>query len=104
MSRKENESTLYRLTLLIGIVVGILACCSGCTTVVPVTVKFPASPGEQAMQRCPDLKKLNESTVLSNIAETVADNYGTYYECSVKNDTWIEWYNIQKRIFENAAK
>ena len=102
--KNDNESTLFRLTLLVGLVVIVLSCCSGCTTAVPVTAKFPNAPSESAMQSCPDLKKLNESTVLSNIAETVADNYGTYYECSVKNDTWIDWYNTQKRIFENATK
>lgn len=104
MNKQEHEGTLVRLTVLIVFLVIILACCSGCTTVVPVTAKFPNAPSKSALQACPDLKKLNESTVLSNIAETVADNYGTYYECSVKNDTWIEWYNTQKRIFENAAK
>ena len=102
--KNENESTLFRLTILVGLAVIVLACCTGCTTAVPVTAKFPNAPSESAMQSCPDLKKLNESTVLSNIAETVADNYGTYYECSVKNDTWIDWYNTQKRIFENATK
>lgn len=104
MSRKENEGTLFRLTILMVLVVFILSCCSGCTTAVPVTAKFPNAPGESALQSCPDLKKLNESTVLSNIAETVADNYGTYYECSVKTDTWIEWYTKQKQIFEKATK
>lgn len=102
--KNENESTLFRLTMLVGLAVIVLACCTGCTTVVPVTAKFPDAPSEVAMQTCPDLKKLNEATVLSNIAETVADNYGTYYECAVKTETWIEWYNTQKRIFENAAK
>jgi len=102
--KNENESTLFRLTILVGLAVIVLACCTGCTTAVPVTAKFPNAPSESAMQSCPDLKKLNESTVLSNIAETVADNYGTYYECSVKHDTWIDWYNTQKRIFENATK
>jgi len=28
-------------------------------------------------------------------------NYGTYYECAVKTDAWIEWYQKQKIIFEN---
>lgn len=102
--KNENESTLFRLTMIVALAVIVLACCSGCTTAVPVSAKFPNAPSESAMQACPDLKKLGESSVLSNVAETVADNYSTYYECSIKNDTWIDWYNQQKRIFENAGK
>jgi len=30
---------------------------TGCSTVVPVTAKFPEPPGLQAQTRCPQLKK-----------------------------------------------
>ena len=77
---------------------------SGCSTVVPVSVKFPEPPGRGAMARCPDLQKLRDDAKLSDVARTVTVNYGTYYECAVKADAWQEWYEIQKRIFEGAAK
>ena len=73
----------------------------GCSTVVPVTQKFPEAPGNVAMTACPQLQKLSEDAKLSDISKTVSVNYGTYYECAVKTDAWIEWYNIQKQIFEN---
>jgi outer membrane biogenesis lipoprotein LolB len=73
---------------------------TGCSTVVPVARKFPDAP--KFMQACPNLQKLNNEAKLSDIATTVTMNYSTYYECAVKNDAWIEWYQIQKNIFESV--
>jgi len=77
---------------------------SGCSTVVPVTVKFPEPPGKGAMTACPALQKLNSDAKLSDVANTITVNYSTYYECAVKTDAWQEWYSIQKYIFEKAGK
>lgn len=77
---------------------------SACSTVVPVTVKFPEPPGKGAMTTCPPLQKLNDGARLSDVATTVTINYSTYYECAIKADAWQEWYGIQKHIFEGAAK
>jgi hypothetical protein len=77
---------------------------SGCSTVVPVAVKFPEPPAKGAMISCPNLQKLNDNAKLSDVATTVAVNYSTYYECAVKTDAWQEWYNIQRIIFEKAGK
>lgn len=73
---------------------------TGCSTTVPVVAKFPEPP-KYSMNKCPQLEKLNDDAKLSDVAKTVTNNYGTYYECAVKNDAWIEWYEIQKRIFES---
>ena len=81
-----------------------LAMCSGCSTTVPVTVKFPEPPGKGAMTACPNLQKLADDAKLSDVSRTVAVNYGTYYECAVKTDVWQEWYQIQRHIFEGAGK
>ena len=77
---------------------------SGCSTVVPVTARFPEPPGKGAMTACPDLQKLNNGARLSDVANTVTVNYSTYYECAVRTDAWQEWYRIQKHIFEGAGK
>jgi hypothetical protein len=77
---------------------------SACGTVVPVVAKFPEPPGRGAMATCPDLKKLETGAKLSDIANTVTMNYSTYYECVVKTEAWIEWYSIQKTIFEKAGR
>ena len=73
----------------------------GCSTTVPVTAKFPEVP-ERLMQKCPQLEKLENEAKLSDIAKTVSNNYTTYYECAVKDDAWIEWYQTQKHIFESV--
>lgn len=73
----------------------------GCSTV-PVTMKFPEAPGNVAMTSCPQLQKLAEDAKLSDISKTVSVNYSTYYECAVKTDAWIEWYQKQKQIFEKV--
>ena len=74
---------------------------SGCSTVVPVTAKFPEPP-KYATQACPQLDKLNNDAKLSDVSTTININYATYYECAVRVDTWNEWYEIQRRIFENT--
>jgi len=73
----------------------------GCSTTVPVTAKFPEAPSI-AMKVCPQLEKLKEESKLSEVSKTITVNYNTYYECAVKNDAWIEWYQIQKLIFERV--
>ena len=75
---------------------------TGCSTVVPVAAKFPDAPGLQASTACPELKQLEDTAKLSDVAKTVVINYTTYYECAVKTDAWIEWYEIQRRIFEGV--
>ena len=77
---------------------------SGCSTVVPVTARFPEPPAKGAMTACPNLQKLTDGARLSDVATTVTVNYATYYECAVKTDAWQEWYRIQKIIFERAGK
>jgi hypothetical protein len=79
----------------------VLLLLSGCSTTVPVTAKFPDAP-KFASEACPQLQKLNNDAKLSDVATTVTINYSTYYECAVKNDAWIEWYQIQKHIFESV--
>ena len=73
----------------------------GCSTTVPVTAKFPEPP-KYSLQTCPQLQTLKDGSKLSEVVTTVTINYSTYYECAVKNDAWIEWYQIQKHIFESV--
>ena len=82
----------------------VLVALAGCSTTVPVTARFPEPPGLNALERCPNLEKLKDAPVLSDVARTITINYGTYYECAVKADAWQQWYQIQKRIFEGVVK
>lgn len=105
MSKEHREQRQVSTLIVLGIIVlFVLAMCSGCATTVPVTAKFPEPPGKSAMVRCADLQKLKDDARLSDVANTVTANYGTYYECAVRADAWQEWYQIQKRIFEGAGR
>jgi hypothetical protein len=73
---------------------------TGCSSV-PVAPKFPEVP-ERILKTCPQLEKMSEDSKLSDIAKTVTNNYTTYYECAVKHDAFIEWYRIQKKIYESV--
>ncbi len=105
MSQEHERQRRVSTVLLVGVVaLLVLAMCSGCSTVVPVTAKFPEAPGNVAMTACPQLQKIADDAKLSDISRTVTVNYGTYYECAVKSDAWQEWYRIQKIIHEGAQK
>jgi hypothetical protein len=76
---------------------------TGCASTVPVVPKFPDVPPAM-LTPCPELEKLPDQTKLSEVDEVVVRNYTTYYKCAVNNDGWIEWYNTQKKIFDNISK
>jgi hypothetical protein len=75
---------------------------TACSTVVPVTQKFPELPAELS-QNCKPLQTIEgETTTLSNLMETVAKNYGTRHECAAQLEAILEWYNKQKEIFDHV--
>ena len=73
----------------------------GCSTTVPVKTNFPEIP-ERLMQKCPQLEKLENEAKLSDVSKTITRNYTTYYDCAVKHDAFVEWYQIQKHIYESV--
>jgi len=92
----NNYKIYHKLLALLSVVV-----IGGCSTTVPVTAKFPDVP-ERLLVRCPQLQKLNDDAKLSEVSKTVTINYTTYYECAVKHDGFVEWYQIQKNIFNGV--
>ena len=77
---------------------------TACGTAIPIVAKFPDEPGKAAMTKCPQLTTVDNGVKLSELTKTVTINYNTYYDCAVKVDTWIEWYQIQKKIHEDIGK
>lgn len=101
MTQEHRAQRQVSTLVVVGIIIlFMLAMCSGCSTTVPVTAKFPEPPKYNTP--CPQLQKLSDGAKLSDVATTVTVNYSTYYECAMKTDQWIEWYNIQKSIFEGV--
>jgi len=75
----------------------------GCATQpVPVVVRFPEA-NKYILERCSSLKKIEADPKLSDVAKIVSENYSLYHECSAKTDSWIEWYQKQKQIYEKAS-
>lgn len=77
---------------------------SGCVTTdtPPAVMKFPDIP-QDLKTSCPDLQLVDANTEkLSDVLPVIVSNYGTYYNCKVKVDAWIEWYNTQKNISDNV--
>ena len=75
---------------------------SGCLATAPVTMKFPEIP-EELKTSCPNLKTIEPGTTqLSKVLPVITDNYSSYHECKLKVDTWLDWYNGQKKIFEEV--
>lgn len=74
---------------------------TGCSSV-PVARHFPDVPDELKVV-CPELQETDPSTTkLSEVITVVTNNYSQYHECRAKVDTWIEWYNSQKQIFDSV--
>jgi hypothetical protein len=74
----------------------------GCSTVVPVTARFPDAPAELFVD-CEQLEKVPADTKqLSVTSETVVRNYGRYHKCRAKVNSWHEWYDTQKKIYEGV--
>lgn len=71
----------------------------GCSVTVPVKRTFPEVP-EALTKACGSLNTINKPEVkLSELMDTVSKNYGKYHECAAVNEAWQEWYNEQKKVF-----
>ena len=86
------------------IILSLAVLLSACSTTVPITQKFPDAPKE-LLEQCQALQKADTSkTAITDLLKTVVENYGLYYQCSLKVEGWSEWYTEQKRIFDNSNK
>jgi hypothetical protein len=104
MSHEKNKELVKGVFTFVVILLLVVFVLTGCTTP-PVIPKFPEAPVKAgAMEQCPDLKKLEDGAKLSDVSKTININYSTYYECAVKSDVWIEWYQINKQNYDKIGK
>jgi hypothetical protein len=101
MKNIEKQQRISTILFVIITAIFFIAMFSGCSTTVPVTAKFPQVP-ERLLVKCPELEKLGNEVKLSDISKTITVNYTSYYECAVKHDAFIEWYQVQKNIYESV--
>lgn len=75
---------------------------SACSTPVPVKPKFPEAP-QALKERCEQLRKIEgDKVAITEMLKVVIHNYTLYYECSTRVEGWQEWYETQKKIYENV--
>lgn len=75
---------------------------AACSTAVPLTRDFPEAPA-MLKEKCPLLKTIEgERVSIVDFTKTVSENYTTYHQCAARTDAWIEWYNQQKKIWEDT--
>ena len=72
---------------------------AGCTTPVPIHVKFPDAPSELTMP-CDKLEHVKNGATLSDLETTVIQNYEKYHYCSAKVLAWNQWYTENKKDFK----
>jgi hypothetical protein len=97
----EKQQRISTILFVIVTAIFFITMFSGCSTTVPVKAKFPEAP-ERLLAKCPQLEKLGNEVKLSDISKTITVNYTTYYECAVKHDAFIDWYQVQKNIYESV--
>jgi hypothetical protein len=81
----------------------VIACLlvAGCVTV-PVERKFPAVP-TMLTEPAPNLQTLSKpNPQLSDLIVNANDNYAEFYKLRDRYNAWIEWYNTQKKIFDEV--
>lgn len=74
---------------------------AGCSTAVPVARKFPDVPSE-ILAECSTLQQTQDDAKLSDVITVVTKNYSQYHECRAKQAAWVEWYETQKKIFDEV--
>ena len=75
---------------------------TGCATSVPVTMSFPQAP-DALTKPCELLEPLADGKrELSDLLSNTNDNYAKAKECNAKANAWKEWYETQKKIFEEV--
>lgn len=93
--------------------VAVLLCLSlaGCGVMQYFNLKptWPRPASEESLKPCEDLKKFENknadgSVDLLEFQKSVIENYLLHYKCSDKNDSWIDWYITQKRVYESGGK
>lgn len=91
---------MNKLSLLI--VVLLLSGCSLFKQSVPIVPKFPDAVPE-LLKKCEELRKvdIHDKVAITDLLKVIVNNYTLYYECSTRVEGWQDWYNEQKKLFEN---
>lgn len=91
----------YILAILVTLM---LSGCGMMTKFLPAKPQWPEAP-KQLLEKCPDLKQIEGDRIaITELLKAVVNNYTLYYECSLKNDGWNDWYKKQKEAYDGVKK
>lgn len=77
-----------------------LALISGCSSNGPIVrAKTFPEPPNNGLSKCANLQLLPNDAKTQDLTNVISNNYESYHECAIKNNTWIEWYQKQKEIY-----
>ena len=81
---------------------GLASLLVACSTAVPLTQSFPDAP-DMLKEKCPPLKTIpGEKVTIIEFTKTVSENYTLYHQCAGRTDAWIDWYQQQKKIWDET--
>ena len=85
------------------LIIALLISLAGCATkIAPVTLKWPDTPPE-LMEPSEELTPLDaKQTQLSDLIDNANTNYTKYYNLKDRYDSWQQWYNSHKQIYQGA--
>jgi hypothetical protein len=84
------------------LIVSLVIVLAGCSTTVPVARKFPEAP-QVLKEKCESLKLIEgDKVAITEMLKVIVHNYSLYHECSTKVEGWQEWYQAQKKIFDEV--
>jgi hypothetical protein len=75
---------------------------AGCATPVAVKRTFPDVPASLMIKEETLTPLKAENPQLSDIIENANENAGKYYQLREKYRAWQEWYDTQKKIFNEV--
>lgn len=94
------------------LIIVITVALSGCglfkPKIVTLNVKpeFPApyvDDKTKQLAKCEELMKIDPAARdMQNVFNTIVQNYTLYWQCSTHVDGWNEWYQKQKKIYEEV--
>ena len=79
--------------------VAVCALITGCSITLAKKPEFPTAPAS-LLEPCDELDQIPQTTELSQLSDTVVNNYTKYHLCSAKDAAWVDWYWEQKANIE----
>lgn len=76
--------------------------CSMFTKLVPAGKPEWPEATPELMEKCKELQQMSgDSITITQMMQSVVNNYTMYYQCSNKVEGWQQWYEDKKKAYES---